>query len=47
MSLYENDKPEELLFFVRNFTMTLAESGTLESGAKMQYLRTVVSVASV
>ena len=28
--------------FVRNFNMTLAASGTLEAGAKYQYLRTIV-----
>ena len=28
--------------FVRNFNMTLAASGTLEAGAKFQYLRTFV-----
>ena len=28
--------------FVRNFNMTLASSGTLEAGDKIQYLRTLV-----
>ena len=42
MSLFDNDYPEGVLFFVRNFNMTLTESGTLEVGAKYQYLRTLV-----
>ena len=42
MSLFENGKPEEFLLFVCNFNMTLAASGTLEAGAKYQYLRNIV-----
>ena len=42
ISLFDNGKPEEFLFFVRNFNMTLLASGTLEAGAKYQYLRTLV-----
>ena len=42
MSLFDNGEPEEFLFLMRNFNMTLAESGTLESGAKVQCLRTLV-----
>ena len=38
MSLFENGKPEEFLLFVRHFNMNLAASGTLEVGAKFQYL---------
>ena len=38
-SLFENCDPEEFLLFVRNFNMTLAESDTLETGAKIQYIR--------
>ena len=30
------------LLFVRNFNMTLAATGTLDMGAKIQYLRTLV-----
>ena len=42
MSLFENGEPEEFLLSVRNFNMTLAVSETLEMGAKIQYLRTLV-----
>ena len=42
MSFFENGDPEELSFFVRNFNITLATSGTLETGAKIQYLRNIV-----
>ena len=38
MSLFENGDLEEFLLFVRNFNVTLAASGTLESDAKFQYL---------
>ena len=41
MSLFDNGDPEEF-FFVRNFNMTLAATGTLENGAKIQYLCTLV-----
>ena len=41
MYLFENGEPEEFLLFVRNFNMNLAASGTLEAGAKIQYLRTL------
>ena len=37
-SLFYNGNREELLLFVRNFNMTLAESGTLETVSKVQYL---------
>ena len=40
--LFDNDIPEEFLLFVRNFNMTLVESGTLEAGAKYQYLCNLV-----
>ena len=40
--LIDNDNPEDFLLFVRNFNMNLAASGTLETSAKIQYLRTVV-----
>ena len=42
MSLFNNGDPEEFLLFVRNFNITLAASGTLEIGAKIQYIRTIV-----
>ena len=38
MSLFDNGKPEEFLLFMCNFNMNLAESGTLNTGAEMQYL---------
>ena len=44
MSLLDNGKPEFFLF-VRNSNMTLAASGTLEAGAKHQYLCTLVRVS--
>ena len=40
ISFFDNGEPEEFLLFVRNFNMNLAESGTLEAGAKYQYLCT-------
>ena len=42
MSLFDHDKPEEFLFIVRNFKMTLATTVTLETDAKVQYLHTLV-----
>ena len=47
MSLFENGDPEEFLMFVRNFNMTLAEIGTLETGSNIQYLRTLVRVEAL
>ena len=44
LSLFDNGKPEEFLLFVHNFNMTLAASGTLEAGTKIQYLRTLFHV---
>ena len=41
MYLFYNVEPEEFLFFMRNFNMTLAASGTLEAGAKIQDLHTI------
>ena len=38
MSLFDNGDPEDFLLFIRNFNMTLAASGSLEAGAKYQYL---------
>ena len=37
MTLFGNGEMEDLLF-VRNFNMTLKASGTLQSGANIQYL---------
>ena len=42
MSLFYNGELEEYLLFDCYFNMTLAASGTLEAGAKSQYLRTLV-----
>ena len=42
MSLFEHGEPEEFLLFMRNFQMTLAVSGMLETEAKVQYLCTLV-----
>ena len=42
MSLFDNGDPEEFFLFVRNFNMTLAVAGTLESDAKFQYLHTIL-----
>ena len=40
MSLFDKGEPE--FFFVCNFNMILAASGTLEAGTKYQYLCTLV-----
>ena len=42
MSFFENGEPDEFFWFVCNFNMTLAASGTLEVDEKFQYLRTVL-----
>ena len=42
MSFFDNGEKEEFLLFVRNFNMTLAASGTLETVANIQNLRTLV-----
>ena len=42
MPLFDNWYPEEFLLFVHNSNMTLTASGTLEAGAKNQYLHTLV-----
>ena len=36
ISLFENGNPEEFLLLVHNFNMTLAVSGALDTGAKVQ-----------
>ena len=41
MSLFDHGQPEEFLFFIHNFSMTLAATGTLEMNAKIQYLHTL------
>ena len=35
ISLFDNGEPEDLLLFVHNFNMTLAGTGTLETGANI------------
>ena len=42
MSLFYNVKLEEFLLFFHNFNVTPVASGTLEAGAKYQYLCTLV-----
>ena len=42
MSFFDNGEPEKFLLFICNFNMTLAASGTLEAGARYQYLRNIV-----
>ena len=41
-ALLDNSKLEDFLLFLRNFQMTLEESGILASGGKIQYLCTLV-----
>ena len=45
--MFENGEPEEFLFLVSNFNITLAASGMLEAGAKYQYLFTLVQVEAL
>ena len=45
--LFDNGKPEEFLFFVRNLNMTPTAPGTLETGAKVQYLCTLLHVEAL
>ena len=42
MSLFDHGKPEDFLLSVRNFNMTLAETGTLEMDVNIHYLCTLV-----
>ena len=42
MSLFDNIKPEEFLFFIRNFWMTLEDLGTLAYSANIQYICTML-----
>ena len=42
MDLFDNGDPEEFLLFIQYFNMTLEASGTLNYGAKIQYLHTLV-----
>ena len=38
MSLFDNGEPEEFLFFMHNFNINIAATGTLETGMKIQFL---------
>ena len=42
MALFENVDPKEFFLFVQNFNMTLAASGTLATGAKIQHFHPLV-----
>ena len=42
IAFFDNGKSEKLFLFVCNFDMTLKVSGTLKSGANIQYIRTLV-----
>ena len=42
MSLFYHGDPEDLLFFIRNFNMTLVATRTLDMDARIWYLRTLV-----
>ena len=47
MSLFDNGDSEDFLLFVRNFNKTLAVSGTLETGSKVQYICTLFRVEAL
>ena len=38
MTLFDNGDPDEFLSFIRNFKTTLKASGTLTTGADIQYI---------
>ena len=42
MSLFDNGKQEEFFLFMRNFSMNIVASGTMEKGTKIKYPRTLV-----
>ena len=42
MYLFDNGDTEECLFFVLNFKMMIEASGSMDTGAKVQHLRTLV-----
>ena len=42
MALFDNGDPEEFLLFILNFNMTIEVQGTLKSGAKIQYILTML-----
>ena len=47
MVLFDNSDPEEFLLFIQNLNMDLKASGTLNSGANIQYLCTLVHVEAL
>ena len=47
MVLFDNGELEELLFFVRNFQMTLKSSLTITDGANIRYLHALVRVKAL
>ena len=47
MALFDNSDPEEFLLFFCNFNMNPEASGTLKSGAKIQYLHFLVHVEAL
>ena len=42
MALFDNGNMEEFLLFVSNFNMNIEASGTLVTGANIQYLHMLV-----
>ena len=42
MSFFDHGDPEEFLLFVRNFIITIAAPGTLETDVKVQYICTII-----
>ena len=42
MSLFDHSDPQGFLLFMQNFQITLAATGTLETEAEAQYLRSLV-----
>ena len=42
ISLFDHVDPEEFLLFIRNFNITLSETGTLDIDTNIQYLCTLV-----
>ena len=46
MSLFDHFNPEEFLLIVQNFSMTLADTGTIEMGVKVQYIGMFVGCSS-
>ena len=47
MALFNNGDLEEFMLFVQNFNMTLAASGTLAMGVKIQYICTLVRLEAL